>query len=113
MKRELTYFGGLTAAEAMACKTATLLPEHSAFAEWAKGATHFMKADQPQLATNTLNTVHYLTDKESAIDGLRKMYTDKTYRDEIALAGYNKMNEPQYRWQNVAKRFLDIFQGIA
>lgn len=102
----------MTASEAMACKTATLLPEHSAFAEWAKGATHFMLAEQEDVATNTLNTIHYITDKESAIAGLHKLYTEKEYRDQIALAGYTKMNEPAYRWENVAKRFLDIFQSV-
>ncbi len=103
--------GFLPLAEAMATKTASLVPNHSALSEWPNGAVHYISAPNIYVATNGLNTIHFVPDKESAIDGLHKLYTDDMYRNALAEKAYHHMQQEQFNWKVIAHRFMDIFKG--
>lgn len=102
---------GLPIMEAMATRTAALIPDHSALSEWPKGGVHYMSATEPIVSINGLNTEHRIPDRASAIAGMQSLYESAIYRDEIAQKGYELVNQPKFRWDNIAKQFMDIFEG--
>jgi D-inositol-3-phosphate glycosyltransferase len=97
----------LPAAEAMACRIPCLLPNHSAFAEWAKPGAMLYDCSSIYTQINQLNTIHMVPDKEAAITKLQELYQDDTLRKELGMKGYNLVQESRFRWENIARTFYD------
>lgn len=95
----------------MATKLPNLLPNHSAFAEWAKDAAMLYDCSSIYTQTNQLNTIHMVPDKETAVKGLHALYSDKELRKTIGNAGYELVNRHEYRWENIARKFYDAMNG--
>lgn len=103
----------LTAMESMACRVPQLIPNHSALAEWPKDAVEYIDVSPiPFFNTKGLNTHGAVPDMESAIAGLQKLYSDKTYREALAIKGYERVMQPQYEWKNIAREFEKVFNSI-
>lgn len=95
----------------MATKLPNLLPNHSAFAEWAKDSAMLYDCSSIYTQTNQLNTIHMVPDKETAIKGLHELYTNKDLRKTIGNAGFELVNRSEYRWENIARKFYDAMNG--
>jgi|688.fasta_scaffold07428_9 D-inositol-3-phosphate glycosyltransferase len=103
----------LPASEAMATGLPTILPKHSALAEWPEGNAHYMDVYPfPQLTDRGLNTIHHVTDMESAIESLHKLYTDHEYRKNLGDAGHKHMNKEKFKWPVIANQFMEIINGV-
>jgi D-inositol-3-phosphate glycosyltransferase len=103
----------LPASEAMAAGVPTILPNHSALSEWPEGNTCYMDIYPfPQLTDRGLNTVHHVTEMESAIAALHKMYTDHEYRKALGAAGHRHMSSEKFKWPVIANQFMEIINGV-
>jgi len=96
---------GLTAHERMACGVPMILPQHSAYAEWADNAAYFVACTASFSNINQLNTVGRVPDKESTIDALEHMYISHTVRDGIAKKGYKRAIENRFSWDAITHAF--------
>lgn len=99
----------LPVAEAMATKVPVIIPRHSALAEWPEGNCVYAEVYPfPYLTDRGLNTVHHITDMESAINALHTMYTNQELRTQVGQSGYDHMHSEKFRWGNIAEKFLKI-----
>ncbi len=103
---------GLTAMESMACGVATLLPNHSAFKEWATGGAVLYDAPAAEVEPAGLNTVHHVPSVESLAEQLEDAYTDTRVWEGVGKAGLALVSKPEYRWSNIAKIFDRVFQEV-
>jgi len=102
----------LPAAEAMATGVPVILPKHSALAEWPEGNAHYMDVYPfPSLTDRGLNTIHHVTEMESAINALNKLFIDETYRKNLGTKGMQHINQEKFKWPVIAKQFVEIIDG--
>lgn len=103
----------LPVAEAMAVSTPVIIPRHSALAEWPEGNCHYAEVYPiPFLTDKGLNTVHHITEMESAIAALQRMYEDSQYRHMVGMAGHLHMKDPKFQWKTIARQFSEIIQNV-
>jgi len=101
---------GLTTHERMAMKIPMIVPKFSALGEWANGGVHYTDiSDIPYFNIRSLNTRGGIPERQSTIDALEKMYSDKTYREDIAQKGYDLATQPKFSWRNIALQFNSVF----
>jgi glycosyltransferase involved in cell wall biosynthesis len=103
----------LPVAEAMAVGIPAILPRHSALAEWPEGNAEYMDVyPWPSLTDRGLNTIHHVTEMESAIAALHKMYTDTQHRLELGERSMKHMHQDKFKWSVIANQFLEIINGV-
>ena len=102
----------LPVAEAMAVACPVIIPRHSALAEWPEGNAEYMDIyPWPALTDRGLNTIHHVTEMESAIAALHKLYTDKQYRLELGQRGFKHMTQKKFDWDVIARQFVEIIDA--
>lgn len=103
----------LPVAEAMAVKCPVIIPRHSALAEWPAGNAEYMECYPfPSLTDRGLNTIHHITEKESAINALHSLYTDREKRLKLGQEGYNHIKSSQFDWSVIANQFVEIINDL-
>jgi glycosyltransferase involved in cell wall biosynthesis len=103
---------GLPVAEAMAVGVPCVLPAHSALTEWPEGNALYAECYPfPSLTDRGLNTIHHLTNVDSAIEALHKLYTDEKFRKELGESSYKHMQSPKFKWDVIAKQFMEIIKN--
>lgn len=103
---------GLPVAEAMAVGVPCVLPAHSALKEWPEGNALYADCYPfPSLTDRGLNTIHHLTEVDSAIEALHKLYTDAQLRQQLGEASYKHMQNPKFNWEVIAKQFMEIIKN--
>lgn len=103
---------GLPVAEAMAVGVPCVLPAHSALTEWPEGNALYADCYPfPSLTDRGLNTIHHLTEVNSAIEALHKLYTDAQLRQQLGEASYKHMQNPKFNWETIAKQFMEIIKN--
>jgi glycosyltransferase involved in cell wall biosynthesis len=102
----------LPVAEAMAVGVPAILPNHSALGEWPRPNAFYMDCYPfPQLTDRGLNTIHHVTEMESAINALHKMYTDSALRAELGQRALAHMRQSKFSWSVIGKQFVEIING--
>ncbi len=95
---------GLVSCEHAATGAPQVLPAHTSFPEIWTGAAHLIPPTETK-SVNYSNHAMYDLDAASFAQAIEKIYTDKVYRLQLAEAGYQRMQTPDYRWQNITKRW--------
>ena len=104
---------GLTAMERMAMGIPMILPDFSAYGEWAKGAAHMLDISNiPFFNKGGLNTRGGIATLESTIEALESMYIDVGYRKHIGKLGYELVTQKKFQWFVIAKQFDKIFKDV-
>jgi D-inositol-3-phosphate glycosyltransferase len=104
----------LPVAEAMAAGLPVIIPRHSALAEWPEDNCEYAEVyPVPFLTDRGLNTVHHITEMESAIAALHRLYTDRNRRTHLGNLGYLHMRKDKFNWKNIANQFMEIVDGIS
>ena len=103
---------GLSSIESMACGVPNMAPRWSALGEWAKGAMHFVECTSTTINTGNINTIGGIADEEQFVEGLQKLYTDAKYRQELRTKGFECIQDPKYRWANIAAQFDAVFRDV-
>ena len=95
---------GLTALEMMACGVPMILPDNSAFGEWALGAAFLVSCNSATLTTK-VNVIGAVPSHEDLVFGIMKMVTNSAMRRRVADNCLRRAREDRFRWTNIAQRF--------
>ena len=101
---------GLTTMEGMACGIPQIHGNWAALGEWPTGASVQVECTTLACTPNNINAVGGIPDREQFIDALDQMYRDPEGRAEIAAAGQELVNRPEYRWEHIGERFAEEIQ---
>lgn len=102
----------LTVHESMACGIANIVPEWSALAEWPRGGVSYIPCTSIQVNPGGINTVGGIADKRLYVEELEHMYQDVDYRNSVAKAGFDLVNQPKFSWNAVANQFDQLFMKV-
>ena len=104
---------GLTTMESMACGIPNVAPRYSALGEWANNGVEYLDISNiPYFTTNGINTMSGIPTLESTLEILERLYTSKQERDTLGKKGFDLINQEQFRWKNIAKKFERIFFDV-
>jgi len=92
---------GLPAMEMMACGVPQILPDWSAYGEWAKGAASLIPCTSNAVTFNEINVIGGVPDKQDFIDTLQEHYEDLDVRAHHSAEGLKLVAQPQYRWEHI------------
>lgn len=99
---------GLPALEMMACGVPCILPDHSAFSEWAWDAALLVPASgKVVMPTDVMQSV---VDKEPFIKALQRMYLEPHLRAQMRQSGLDLVSEPRYDWANIGRAVSDAIE---
>lgn len=113
---------GLTAMEAMACGVPCILPDWSAYGEWAKPAAWLVPCEATAL-TAPLNdgpyTIGGIMGKSGAATALSALYrgalglSGHAVRRDYSGEGLALASRPEYRWENIGAAFRAVLEDVA
>lgn len=103
---------GLPQLEAMACGVPNICPDWSALGEWAKNAARLVPCTTELVASRHWNTIQGIADRELYIQAMLELYHDEAERSHWAQQGFDLVQKPQFRWENVAKEFDAVFRRV-
>jgi glycosyltransferase involved in cell wall biosynthesis len=103
---------GLTAMESMACGVLNVLPEHSAYSEWARDGALLYSAPTTVFMTEGINTAGHIPDVSSLGQSLLTEYASPVGRERLAARGLALVRQPEFKWSNVAKTFDRVFHEV-
>jgi D-inositol-3-phosphate glycosyltransferase len=102
---------GLPAMEAMACGIPCLLPNWAAYADWAKDAAVLVPCTSTAVGPPWIGVLGGVADEEMFVEQLNALYTNQEYRERIATAGFDRVSQDRFRWENIGLRWkyvLDV-----
>ncbi|MES2360081.1 MAG: glycosyltransferase [Gemmatimonadota bacterium] len=103
---------GLPALEAMACGVPCLLPDWSAFGDWAKDAAVLVPCTSTHVDFPYVNVIGGVVDEVEFIAELDKLYRDSNWRMQIGGNGLRRVNEERFRWESIGQRYAVIVEGL-
>lgn len=103
---------GLTAMEAMACGVPNILPDWSAFGEWAKDAAYLVPCTTTAATAQGVNVIGGVADREKFVEALDVMYRSRDMREEYGRRGRALVTEPRFAWSDVAERFHAVLTDV-
>jgi D-inositol-3-phosphate glycosyltransferase len=105
---------GLPAMEAMACGVPCILPDWSAFGDWAKGAAAMVPCTStaPQTFSPTVNVIGGIADEKAFVAALDALYRDKNHRELIGSLGYKRVSEDRFRWDVIGERWVSLLNSV-
>lgn len=97
--------------ESMACGIPNIVPEHSAFAEWARGGVWYTDiADEPYTTPRGVNTIGAVPTQKSTIEALNMIYKDPTLRKALGETG-RQLVAGMRDWKSIASMFDSVLRG--
>lgn len=105
---------GLPAMEAMACSVPCILPDWSAFGDWAAGAAAMVPCTSTALQSfsPTVNVIGGVADERAFVQALDALYRDKSRRELIGSLGLARVTEKRFRWDDIGARWLELLDSI-
>ncbi len=97
---------GLPALEAMACGVPCLLPDWSAFGDWARYAADLVPCTTTRVDFPYQNVIGGVADEGKFIEGLDQLYRDTTHRKIVAQRSLDLAREDKFRWQNIGEAYV-------
>ena len=89
---------GLPTLEMMACGVSSILPDHSAFSEWASGAAQMVPCSTMACTPNSVNVIGAVVEHEGLIQALHRKYMN---RDLCVLESLAVAGDPRYDWGSI------------
>jgi D-inositol-3-phosphate glycosyltransferase len=105
---------GLTTLEGMACGVPQIVPDWSALGEWAAPAAHRVPVCDEYCVTpgNGIDVVGAVPKKKDFIQTLHDAYCFPDERKAMSRAGIALAYEDRFRWQNIGKRYVEVFDSV-
>ncbi len=105
---------GLPALEAMACGIPPILPDHSAYADWARDAAWLVKCSSTCINTVApgLNVIGAVPDEQPFLMALNTLYQNKEGRKQNATAGLERVNQKRYRWSTIGEAYVSALAEV-
>ena len=98
---------GLPALEAMACGIPCVLPESSAFVEWAREAAYLVYCNEIAVTPGGPNSIGTVVDRTSSIQALDRLYKSSALRKGMAQESLNRAAELRFNWEHIGQRFRE------
>jgi glycosyltransferase involved in cell wall biosynthesis len=102
---------GLVSFEHGATRTAQIVPRHSALAELWAGSAEMLEPSFRFTEPLSLTEGYFTTPEEVAIR-LERVYRDCAHRDLLAERAFANVTRPEYRWENIARQWGDVFASV-
>jgi D-inositol-3-phosphate glycosyltransferase len=102
---------GLTACEHAITGSPQVVGDHSALHELYQDCGLLIPTSQEYVLDNIMTT-GYLVTPEAVAEKLELLYTNRTLYTELSKKGIEKFSRPEYQWENIAKRFADVFDEV-
>lgn len=103
---------GLPAMEAMACGRACLLPDSSAYGDWAKGAADLVPCTSTAVGPPYLGVIGAVPDEKMFVAQLDRLYHDQEWRTQVALNGFSRVNEDRFRWTAIGEQWKAVLDAV-
>ena len=102
---------GLVSFEHGATRAAQIVPRHAALEELWAGQAEML---EPTLCVTEpiCLTESYLVTPEEVATKLERLYRDPAYLDSLAELALANARRPEYRWENIANRWGEVFDGV-
>lgn len=100
---------GLTSFEHAATGAAQIVPRHSACAELWDGAAMMLEPAM-SITYEKILTEGRLVTPERVADALEQLYADRDLLRRMSLAAYRVATRPDYRWDDIARRWRNLFR---
>jgi glycosyltransferase involved in cell wall biosynthesis len=97
---------GLPAMEAMACGVPCILPNWSAFGDWARDAAVLVPCTSTRVDFPYVNVIGGVPDEGEFIAELDRVYHDNNYRMHLASGGLRRVHEDRFRWATIGLRYV-------
>lgn len=97
---------GLPTLEGMACRIPQILPDHSAFSDWAVKGAMMVKCSEIEVTPNGCNMIGGIMDRTDGVVALGSLYKMPELREAVAVSGFKVANDPRYRWENIGAQFV-------
>lgn len=109
---------GLPALEAMACGVPCVLPDWSAYGDWAKPAAHLVPCSD---VSGTINSARpqsgvkvaiygAVPDRLADIAALDKLYRDVEYRASLRAKSLALASEARFRWAAIGEAYAEVLK---
>lgn len=102
---------GLVNHEHGACRRAQIVPAHTSLKEIYDGAALLIDSKFTDVDVNYSRRMP-VPSAEHLAQLLAELYEDKTYRDHVADACYERATDPMYQWDNIAPQFAEVFEEV-
>lgn len=102
---------GLVSCEHAATGVPQILPRHTSFTEIWSDAALLVEPTGPMSVTFSSHLM-YETSPERFAEALETMYRDRTLRDRLANAGYRRMQEEQYKWDHITRKWEELLLAL-
>lgn len=99
---------GLPALEAMACGVPCILPNWSAFGDWAHDAALLVPCTSTRIDFPYVNVIGGVPDEAQFIATLHQAYLDREGLSKIAKLGRDRANEDRFRWPRIGARYAEV-----
>lgn len=103
---------GLPAMEAMACGVPCILPDWSAYGDWAKGAAMLVPCTSTAIGPPYQDVIGGVADEKLFIDSLEAMRLNALLRREMGRMGRERVSEDRFRWSNIGDAWLKALDEV-
>jgi glycosyltransferase involved in cell wall biosynthesis len=100
---------GLVNFEHAATGAAQLAPDHTGCSELWTGYAAMLPPSVSIIDPQNLKE-HYVISPETVADALERMYADGDYHHAMCVAAYRNATREEYQWDNISRRWLDVFR---
>jgi hypothetical protein len=97
--------------EHAACRVAQVVPNHTSTKEIFEGYGELIRCDHIDVDPNYGRDMP-CPSVEHLAEILANLYEDRDKLDQVAQSCYDRVTEPQFEWDNIAKQFDVEFQGV-
>ncbi len=103
---------GLTTMEGMSCGIPQIVPDWSALGEWAAESSCTVPCTSTECTPNYVNVIGGIPDQVEFVKALQSMYENSEVRNYFSNEGFNLIEQPCFRWENIAKFYDEVFQIV-
>ena len=104
---------GLTTFEGAAVRVPQVVPDWSATKEIWEGSGVLLKVQTVRHEPGMINTMQASIDTNHLVEVLSELYESPQKREEIGEKCFQVINRPEYRWEEVGKKFDKVFKETA
>jgi D-inositol-3-phosphate glycosyltransferase len=103
---------GLPALEAMACGVPCILPDWSAYGDWAKEFALLIPCTSTVIGAPFVNVIGGVPDGDHFIRAMDTMYRSPHAREGVSNLSSLLVSQPKFRWSTIGQRFVNALDAI-